>query len=265
MLSNKYYPSSTNAHSDSAPTFVFLHGFLGDSNDWNQIVEQLEEYDCLTIDMCRHGRSAYRECRGFDETCSMVRETIAQRIAPDKPVILVGYSLGARIAMYGLVNQRWHGINVVGLISESGNLGIKDDELRQQRLESDLCWARRFSLEPIEYVLDDWYQQPIFSELNDEQRQDLVMLRSDNLGVCIAEMLIATSLGKQPYLLDDLKQQTLPIHYICGERDTKFSLLAENYGLPYSQVAQAGHNVHKEQPNEYVACVLKFAAKCCEI
>ncbi|MHA2937593.1 2-succinyl-6-hydroxy-2,4-cyclohexadiene-1-carboxylate synthase [Vibrio sp. RC27] len=265
MLSNKYYPRSESVHSKPSPTFVFLHGFLGDSNEWNQVVEQLEENDCLTIDVCRHGRSVYRECEGFDDTCKMIKETIIRRLEPNVPVILVGYSLGARIAMYGLAKQLWNGITLVGLISEGGNLGIEDIQLRQRRMESDLNWARRFSLEPIEHVLTDWYHQPIFSDLNDEQRQGLVTLRSDNLGVCVAEMLIATSLGKQPYLLDELKQQSLPIHYICGARDSKFSQLAEKSGLPYTQVAKAGHNVHKEQPNAYVACLRKFITHTCDV
>lgn len=265
MLSNQYYPGSVESDSAKAeqhPTFVFLHGFLGDQREWETVIEQMSDYPCLAIDLCRHGQSAYRECAGFDDVCAMLRETIESKLGSDTPVILVGYSLGARIAMYGLVNQCWEQLNLLGLVSEGGNLGIKDEKFRAQRLESDLGWARRFSLELIEQVLNDWYRQPIFSGLNHAQRQELVALRSDNLGVCVAEMLIATSLGKQPYLLDELKAQTLPIHYICGEKDSKFSKLAEESGLPYTQIAEAGHNVHKEQPDAFVACLREFAVRC---
>lgn len=249
------------ADSASASTFVFLHGFLGDGREWHQVIEQLPDSACLTIDLCRHGGSAYRECLGFDEVCHMIQDTIVQRLGPTTPVILVGYSLGARIAMYGLAKQRWQDINIVGVISEGGNFGFQDDKQRQRRFASDEQWAKRFSLELIVEVLNDWYQQPIFSGLNHEQRQSLVEFRSDNLGVCIAEMLIATSLGKQPYLLDDLMQQSVPIHYICGAEDAKFSLLAQNSGLPYTQVANAGHNVHREQPSAFVTCLHQFVAR----
>jgi 2-succinyl-6-hydroxy-2,4-cyclohexadiene-1-carboxylate synthase len=265
MLSNQYTPAVASEAAFSAPsrpTLVFLHGFLGDGREWQTVIEQLSEYSCLTIDMCRHGRSAYRECQGFEDACSMILDTIVQRVGADTPVILVGYSLGARIAMYGLIKQLWQGINLIGLVSEGGNLGIRDEKFRAQRLESDLGWARRFSLEPIEQVLNDWYRQPIFSGLKHAQRQELVAFRSDNLGVCVAEMLIATSLGKQPYLLDELKQQPLPIHYICGEKDSKFSQLAQESGLPYTQIAQAGHNVHKEQPEAFADCLREFIATC---
>jgi 2-succinyl-6-hydroxy-2,4-cyclohexadiene-1-carboxylate synthase len=263
MLSNRFYPLKTNidASKKGVPTLVFLHGFLGDGHEWDRIVDQLHDYPCLTIDICRHGHSAYRECGGFNDVCAMILDTIRHRVGKDSPVIMVGYSLGARIAMYGLAKQLWQDLNLIGVVSEGGNLGIQDKKSRALRLESDLCWARRFSLELIEQVLYDWYQQPIFSDLNYEQRQNLVELRSDNLGVCVAEMLVATSLGKQPYLLDDLKKQSLPIHYICGAKDSKFSQLAECSGLPYSKIAQAGHNVHKEQPEAFVACLREFTAR----
>jgi 2-succinyl-6-hydroxy-2,4-cyclohexadiene-1-carboxylate synthase len=260
MLSNQYYPGKTITDSASSPTLVFLHGFLGDGREWLQVIEQLADYPCLTIDLCRHGGSAYRECLGFDQVCHMIQDTIVQRLGATTPVILVGYSLGARIAMYGLVQQGWQDANIIGVISEGGNFGLKEANQRQRRLISDEQWAKRFSLELIVQVLNDWYQQPIFSGLNHEQRQSLVELRSDNLGVCIAEMLIATSLGKQPYLLDALMQQSVPVHYICGAEDEKFSLLAQHSGLPYTQVANAGHNVHREQPSAFVACVHQFVA-----
>ncbi len=265
MLSNQYYPDSAtpeSVHTESKPALVFLHGFLGDGRDWDTVIERLSDYPRLTIDLCRHGKSAYRECSGFEDACTMIADTIVNKIGRDTPVILVGYSLGARIAMYGSVKKLWNGINLIGLVSEGGNLGIRDEKFRAQRLESDLGWARRFSLELIEQVLNDWYRQPIFSGLNHAQRQDMVALRSDNLGVCVAEMLIATSLGKQPYLLDELKQLPLPIHYICGEKDQKFSQLAEQSGLPYTQIAEAGHNVHKEQPDDFSACLREFIATC---
>jgi 2-succinyl-6-hydroxy-2,4-cyclohexadiene-1-carboxylate synthase len=261
MLSNQYYPSSTTTELATTPTFVFLHGFLGDGKEWHQVTDQLRDYHCLTIDMGGHGGSAYRECFGFESACEMIQDTIVQRVGTTAPVILVGYSLGARIAMFGLAKKMWQGIHLVGVISEGGNFGLKDEKQRKRRLVSDKDWAKRFSLEPIVQVLNDWYQQPIFSGLNHEQRQSLVTLRSDNLGVCCAEMLIATSLGKQPYILDDLLQQSLPIHYICGAQDVKFSQLAETSGLPYTQVAQAGHNVHREQPTAFVACLQQFATR----
>jgi 2-succinyl-6-hydroxy-2,4-cyclohexadiene-1-carboxylate synthase len=64
-------------------------------------------------------------------------------------------------------------------------------------------------------------------------------------------MLLATSLATQSYLLPALQRQAVPLHYICGTKDKKFSQLAESSGLAYRQVEGAGHNVHQEQPQQF--------------
>ena len=83
----------------------------------------------------------------------------------------------------------------------------------------------------------------------------MIAQRSANLGSSVAHMLLATSLAKQPYLLPALQALKLPIHYVCGEQDSKFQQLAESSGLSYSQVAQAGHNVHHVQPQAFAKIV----------
>jgi 2-succinyl-6-hydroxy-2,4-cyclohexadiene-1-carboxylate synthase len=97
--------------------------------------------------------------------------------------------------------------------------------------------------------------QRVFSSLNHEQRQNLILKRSANLGTSVANMLEATSLAKQDYLLERLKRSGVATHYICGEKDNKFSQLAEQSGLSFSQVAQAGHNVHIEQPQAFAEII----------
>ncbi|WMN73478.1 hypothetical protein NI386_19550 [Vibrio parahaemolyticus] len=99
--------------------------------------------------------------------------------------------------------------------------------------------------------MSDWYQQAVFSSLNHEQRQTLIAKRSANLGSAIANMLMATSLAKQAYLLPALQQQRIPIYYVCGAKDKKFSQLAKTSGLAYRQIEGAGHNVHQEQPKQF--------------
>ena len=44
-------------------------------------------------------------------------------------------------------------------------------------------WAERFFHESPETVLEDWYQQPVFSHLNEQQRKTLIEKRKANCGV----------------------------------------------------------------------------------
>tara|TARA_Y100001956_G_scaffold9865_1_gene8660 strand:+ start:755 stop:1552 length:798 start_codon:yes stop_codon:yes gene_type:complete len=237
------------------PVLVFLHGLLGSGDDWFLTRERLLDYPSIAIDLPGHGLSAFSSCNNFKECCDQISDTLLTQVAPHRPIVLIGYSLGGRIAMSGVAHNYFSSLNIQQLIVEGGNFGLQSEVEKVARLNHDANWAERFSLEPVEQVLGDWYQQAVFSSLNHEQRQKLIAKRSANLGSQVAHMLMATSLGKQDYLLDALKSSSVVTHYICGEKDKKFSQLAEQSGLSFSQVVDAGHNVHVEQPDAFAAIV----------
>ncbi|CAK4068666.1 2-succinyl-6-hydroxy-2,4-cyclohexadiene-1-carboxylate synthase [Vibrio sp. 16] len=253
MLYSHANHSFTEKHQQ--PVLVFLHGLLGSGEDWQQTLAHLMDYPALSIDLPSHGLSAFSTCHDFKECCDQISDTLLTQIAPHRPIVLIGYSLGARIAMNGVVHNHFANLNIQQLIVEGGNFGLQHEADKIARLNHDSRWAKRFESEPIEQVLSDWYQQPVFSSLNHEQRQKLIAKRSANLGPQVAHMLMATSLAKQDYLLDALKSSSTTTHYICGEKDKKFSQLAEQSGLSFSQVVDAGHNVHVEQPDAFAAIV----------
>ncbi|GHL73448.1 hypothetical protein ECZU34_11960 [Escherichia coli] len=85
-----------------------------------------------------------------------------------------------------------------------GHHGLQNAEQRAERQRSDRQWAQRFRTEPLTAVFADWYQQPVFTSLNDDQRRELVALRSNNNGTTLAAMLEATSLAVQPDLRANL-------------------------------------------------------------
>ncbi|KXF81396.1 2-succinyl-6-hydroxy-2,4-cyclohexadiene-1-carboxylate synthase [Enterovibrio coralii] len=233
-----------------APTLVFLHGLLGSQKDWLPVVEALAaDYSCLTIDLPGHGDSASIEGADFDTTAKWVLRAIEREIAGE--IWLVGYSLGARIAMYTTAFHHALLPNapflIKALVVESGHTGLAETE-REPRWQNDETWALRFEQEPMSDVLQLWYEQAVFSSLNHEQKQSLVSIRGDNLGIKVASMLRATSLSKQPLLSEPLRESGIPVHFVCGKDDTKFSTLAMRSGFDYQIVPNAGHNIHAEQP-----------------
>ncbi|MDN3682257.1 2-succinyl-6-hydroxy-2,4-cyclohexadiene-1-carboxylate synthase [Vibrio tapetis subsp. quintayensis] len=259
MLTTHWLTDDANSNK---PVIILLHGLLGDTDDWFSIAPYLQDYACLAIDLPCHGQSKDIQCLDFDHVCELVVKAIQNVISQDRKVSIVGYSLGARIAMYGLACKRFTHLNISSVVLEGGNFGLREAVEKQQRWINDEQWAVRFSTDPIEQVLDAWYQQEVFSSLNDEQRQTLIGKRKHNNGQAIAGMLMATSLAKQPYLLTALQGLSSPVlHYICGEQDTKFTSLAHSSGLSFSRVDQAGHNVHQEQPNAFAQIIRKITAK----
>ena len=89
---------------------LFLHGFLGTGEDWITIMKAISgSARCISIDLPGHGESTTQkndcDVHGVEEP-SFSMEVVANllyklihHLAPGK-VNLVGYSMGARIAMY---------------------------------------------------------------------------------------------------------------------------------------------------------------------
>ncbi|MEJ2763284.1 2-succinyl-6-hydroxy-2,4-cyclohexadiene-1-carboxylate synthase [Photobacterium sp. MCCC 1A19761] len=244
-------------HSPSSPpVLVFLHGLLGTCRDWAAVIQQCAAYPCLTIDLPGHGHSREITTMGFEDVNRQIIETLRQREI--RHYVLIGYSMGARLAMYHACQPRpANGPTLVGLVLEGGHFGLPESQ-RSARLAHDSHWAQRFMVELPEQVLRDWYQQPVFASLNLAQRQQLISKRKDLFGPGIAQMLRATSLANQPMLLASLAALNLPIHYLCGDKDTKFRALAEASALDVSVIPGAGHNVHVERPDAFSAVLQQF-------
>ncbi|MEZ8131228.1 2-succinyl-6-hydroxy-2,4-cyclohexadiene-1-carboxylate synthase [Enterovibrio norvegicus] len=243
------------------PALVFLHGLLGSADDWKAVTEALsQDHFCLAIDLPGHGESKHIPPVSFEHTNTLIMQIIEKYV--QGAYWLVGYSLGARLAMMIAANHQADGASekathLRGLLIESGHTGLPDSE-RESRWQNDCRWAHRFESEPIVDVLQDWYEQPVFSSLNHAQKQSFVALRSDNLGVKVASMLRATSLSKQPELSEPLRQCELPLHYVCGQNDTKFSAVAARSGFRFNVVPDAGHNIHAEQPRLFSQLIKKL-------
>ncbi len=247
------------------PTLVFLHGLLGSGRDWQRVISSLSShYPCVTLDLPGHGGSRHVTAQDFQHTQTLIADSLAD--LGIHQIILIGYSLGARLAMQIACQPvpAWQ-CQIKSLFIEGGNFGLASEQERAQRWQHDLRWAERFSTESLAKVLTDWYQQAVFASLSSVQRADIIARRlGDNsdenteYGPEIGAMLTATSLAKQPYLLDELQQLTYPVRYICGAGDEKFRRLAQNSQLDHQVVEQAGHNVHSEQPKQFSVLLSKF-------
>lgn len=245
------------ARQHTGPWLVWLHGLLGRGQDWLPVVELCSDYPSLLVDLPGHGQSASLSTHNFADLSHQLTQTLQANGI--REYWLAGYSLGGRIAMYHACYGSHHGLQ--GLLVEGGNLGLESDELRRARLRQDRQWAQRFCSEPLPQVLDDWYQQDVFADLDPQQREQLVSLRANNHGPAVAAMLEATSLGHQPWLLPALRQLSCPYTYLCGERDHKFLQLARQYQLPLRTLARAGHNAHWANPDAFAAQVLSFLSQ----
>ncbi|ARU65204.1 2-succinyl-6-hydroxy-2,4-cyclohexadiene-1-carboxylate synthase [Histophilus somni] len=246
------------------PILVFLHGLLGTKQDWQYIIEELKKnlphfssQSYLCLDLPFHGEQTNYHIEDFEQSAQYLSRQITAKIA-DKPYILVGYSLGGRLALNYALQSKYPQSKLVALILEGANLGVENEQQRLERWQNDLAWAKRFSQETMSKVLNDWYQQPVFAHLSARERKQLISQRRHQSGQNIAKMLIATSLAKQPSFHQKVRSFSLPIYYFCGEKDEKFKQMAQENQLNLFLIERAGHNAHLENP-------IAFANKIVEI
>ncbi len=241
------------------PCLIFLHGLLGSGEDWLRVAHLLSEhYYCVLVDLPGHGLSQgieVDEQQGFSVCHRYLVETLAQQGI--REYYLVGYSMGARLAMYH-ASQQPNGL--LGVALEGGHFGLPEAE-KPQRIENDRRWATRFSTEPLPIVLEDWYQQAVFSHLTPTQRASLIELREKGNGTAIAKMMMATSLGKQARLDTALIRSQVPTHYLVGENDHKFLQLAQSRPFAVSVIPRAGHNTHSEAPLAFCQALVAFISQ----
>ena len=224
---------------------VFLHGLLGTKSDWQKVIENLPHFRCLSLDLPFHGENQVIAVEDFEQTAQFLEEQI-QHLIKDEPYILIGYSLGGRIAQYYALQARVKIGHLKAVILEGANLGLQSVQEKQSRLVNDKIWAERFFHENPETVLEDWYQQPVFSHLNEQQRKALIEKRKATCGANIGNMLLATNLAKQPDFREKVRSSLLPFFYFCGERYQKFRQMAEDNQLDLTLIPHAGHNAHLE-------------------
>lgn len=235
------------------PWLVFLHGFSGDCHEWQTVGASLDDYPRLYLDLPGHGGSAETGVAGFAEMSELLMHTVTSYNILN--YWLVGYSLGGRIAMFHACQ---HPAGLDGVIVEGGHPGLQDTDARQARLIADRRWASRFRSEPLEAVFADWYQQPIFASLTEEQRKALIALRSRNNGPRLADMLEATSLAVQPDLRPALTARDFPFYFLYGERDEKFKAHAAELNATRHAIPHAGHNAHRENPDAVAASLAQI-------
>ena len=242
---------------------VFLHGFMGNSQDFNEVIDLLSaDFYCLAFDLPGHGKTHVfgdEECYTMSATASALMELLDALNIPKCG--LIGYSMGGRLALYLALNFPSRFSEVV---LESTSPGLKTEEACLTRLQSDLNLAQQLELIDFQHFLIKWYQQPIFQSLQNHKDLDkLIEKRRENNPVELAKSLRNMGTGKQPSLWDKLSQNQIPLLLLVGESDHKFRSINEEM-MSLSDITQlriipnSGHNIHWENMGEYVKSIIQF-------
>jgi 2-succinyl-6-hydroxy-2,4-cyclohexadiene-1-carboxylate synthase len=252
------------AHVSRAARYpVLLHGFTGSAAAWGErLVDGLTGAGLtpVLVDLPGHGCEAERS-----DPAAFTLEAVLGHVARagDWPTDLVGYSMGGRVALHfaAAFPER-----VRRLVLESASPGLASEEERAARRVADEALAFELIAGGIESFVDAWEAQPLFEsraalEAAVRARQRELRLRNDPEGLAAA--LRGLGAGALPSLWGRLAEIAVPTLLVVGALDAKFVAIAERMvrAMPDARVVEvpgAGHTVHLERPDGWLAAVTDF-------
>jgi 2-succinyl-6-hydroxy-2,4-cyclohexadiene-1-carboxylate synthase len=231
------------------PPLVLLHGFTQTGRLWGPFGDRLAEaHTLVALDLPGHaGSDAVRA--DLPEAAGLVTEAVRAAVG-DEPCDILGYSLGARVALHVLITSKLPLRRAV-LIGVTG--GIEDAGGRERRRAADDALAERLEVSgDVDAFLDDWLRSPLFASLPDSAADRTERLRNSATGLAASLRLNGT--GTQAALWDDLRTIALPLLAMAGTDDTRFAghALRVQETAPQavaSLVPGGGHAAHLAQPD----------------
>ena len=245
---------------------VLLHGFTGRGSSWDRVLQALMGHslpnpvDGWSPDLPGHGSSSQVRPESFEATVDRISERIERRFT--KPITLVGYSLGARLAL-GVAVTRPSLLRRVVLISVQPGINLVHE--RRARANADAELADRIQRDGLESFITHWQSLPIFAAQDRLPTELLVQqtrnrLSNDPEGLAWAVRTLSP--GLMPDYRPALKDWSgCSMTLVTGALDEKFTdmnreLASRSPGtVEHRVLADVGHNPVLEAPEKVAALV----------
>jgi 2-succinyl-6-hydroxy-2,4-cyclohexadiene-1-carboxylate synthase len=231
---------------------VLLHGFTQTRQSWRRTVAALGgRYRALAPDLPGHGQAAERRPASFSACAAYVRALAGDRC------VLVGYSMGGRIALHTALATPG---TVDRLVLIGASPGLADPAEREQRRRADEALAGRIETIGMPAFAEEWGAQPLFAG---QDARVAAAAHADRLGNTpegLAAALRGLGTGAMTPLWDRLPQLAMPVTLVVGERDENFRAIAERMAaaLPDARLAVvdgSGHAAQLERPDAVAAAI----------
>ncbi|WP_193212492.1 alpha/beta fold hydrolase [Luteolibacter marinus] len=219
-------------------TIWCLHGAVGQAADWRGFgipgwsvkrVDLWRFLDCCPMSLPEFGRALNREA-----------------VAVPGRKVLLGYSMGGRLALHALLEGGpWDAAVLV-----APHPGLEAESERATRRAADAEWASKALSGDWSEFLAAWNAQPVLADsgmlppLSAQRRQ------------AVARSFIDWSLGAQEPLGQRLGEIGCPVLWCAGERDVKFRELGERAVERLSAgelwiAPESGHRVPWDAPEAF--------------
>ncbi len=229
-----------------------VHGFLGNSEDFNQLAELLKPYGIeLKSPSLFSNQNVLCQISTFVSILEKewTEYQFGLKFKPQKNIFL-GYSFGARLGLKLLAKNpelfdKWI------FVSCHPGFDADETELKKARMQSDQIWADQITFENWNEFVGKWFSQEVFKQSICPERP----ITNFDLGK-LKKALTEESLGLQPDYRQLLMQYKNRILWVVGSRDQKFLSISNDLktkGIIQNPIVlPAGHRVHMDAPSDLV-------------
>lgn len=235
---------------------LLLHGFTGRGSSWGRHAAAFgASFQVIVVDLPGHGRTGTPTDparAGVERTADDLATLLARNDL--EPAHVVGYSLGARIALRLAVA---HPAAVRRLVLESPSAGLATASERQARRSADEARAARIERDGIEAFVDEWQREPVFASHAALPAARAARLRAERLRnrpEGLATSLRGAGQGTMEPLHDRLAEVNAPTLVIAGALDPAgcdraHAIAARIPDARLAVILDAGHTPHLETPS----------------
>ena len=226
-----------------------LHGFAQPPMAWDAVRAHLRTPAMATALPPMAGAAGWNDAI----------DRVARQVPTD--AIVVGYSLGARVALGLLARDR-----IAAAIFISMHPGLEDDAARADRRAADAAWSAR--LRTGADFLDAWEAQPIFATAARADAAARAARRAARAALdphALADVTAAPGLAAVPSPRAALPARADRARLVVGADDAKFTALAAALAaaapaLGPTVIPGSGHDPTLEQPAALAAALDDLAA-----
>ena len=240
---------------------IFLHGFMGSMESWNEIVPHFNT-PIILIDLPGHGQSHFKDIDNylFTEWIDDFKLILGQLEITQ--INLCGYSMGGRLALSfacefpQMVNR---------LILESSTPGIRDETERKKRAEEDKLICAKIKNDYPTFI-KDWCDNQLFKNQKDRNLSGWEAqnrIRSGQNSEQISLSLQSLGAGEMPSLWSKISNLQSSVMLITGSEDSTYCRIAteclqEIPDCKWVNISNCGHNVHLEQSTQFIESIKSF-------